>query len=176
MSIATRRHVSRAGRTRKKKQHKKRPKKGRAYSKSEIIRLLGEFEGEVAIKFLEILHCVKLYHWKTYSFATHKATDELHEKLSANTDRFMEVLLGKVAGLSAKHHKEERITLPQHQIPLHNSANRERFKEEINDFKTYLVELDFHDVMLHMNNGDLYTIRDEMLADLNQFLYLYTFK
>lgn len=176
MSSVTRKHMKRGGRTRKKKQTTRHLKKGRAYSTTEIIRLLGKFEGEVAMKFLEMLHCVKLYHWKTYSFATHKATDELHEKLSANTDRFMEVLLGKVASLSAKRHKEDRIILPRHQVPLHNSGNREKFKKEINDFKSYLVSLDLHDAMLNMNNGDLYTIRDEMLADLNQFLYLYTFK
>jgi len=27
-----------------------------------------------------------------------------------------------------------------------------------------------------MSNADLFTIRDDILADLNQFLYLYTFK
>ena len=45
--------------------------------------------------FFEILHTIKLYHWKTKSYSQHKATDELHEKLSEQTDRFVEVLMGK---------------------------------------------------------------------------------
>jgi DNA-binding ferritin-like protein len=51
------------------------------------------FEKETVIKFLSLLNTVKIYHWKTYSYATHKATDELYSKLNENIDRFMEVLL-----------------------------------------------------------------------------------
>ena len=59
-------------------------------------KLLENFEKEIIIKFLEMLNAIKLYHWKTYSYATHKATDELYSKLGENTDKFVEVLLGKV--------------------------------------------------------------------------------
>ena len=45
--------------------------------------------------FLEMLNTVKLYHWKTRSFAQHKATDELYERLNGHVDKFVEVLLGK---------------------------------------------------------------------------------
>jgi len=38
---------------------------------------------------------VKLFHWKTHSFATHKATDELYASLNEHMDTFIEVLLGK---------------------------------------------------------------------------------
>ena len=175
MTYPTRKHTKRGGRTRKNKQTKK-TKKSRAYSTGEMVKILRKFEGEITLKFLEILHCVKLYHWNTYSYATHKATDELHEKLSSNIDRFMEVLLGKVASLTAKHEKDARIVLPKDQIQLHSNEDRDLFKREIIDFKSYLVNIEHHDAMMLMNNGDLYTIRDEMLADLNQFLYLYTFK
>lgn len=47
--------------------------------------------------FLEVLNMVKLYHWKTHSFAQHKATDDLYSKLNDHMDRFVEVLLGKDA-------------------------------------------------------------------------------
>ena len=47
--------------------------------------------------FFEILHAIKLYHWKTKSYAQHQSTDDLHEKLSSQTDRFIEVLMGKTA-------------------------------------------------------------------------------
>ena len=52
-------------------------------------------EQEIVVKFLQILNMVKLYHWKTYSYATHKATDDLYSKLNENMDKFIEVLLGK---------------------------------------------------------------------------------
>ena len=32
--------------------------------------------------FLQMLNTVKLYHWKTTSYAQHKATDELYSKLN----------------------------------------------------------------------------------------------
>ena len=45
--------------------------------------------------FLEMLNIVKLYHWRTHSYAEHKATDELYAKLNEHIDTFVEVLLGK---------------------------------------------------------------------------------
>ena len=32
--------------------------------------------------FMGMLNMVKLYHWKTYSYAKHQATDELYKKLN----------------------------------------------------------------------------------------------
>ena len=42
------------------------------------------FQEEITCKFLEMLIMVKLYHWKTYSYAQHKATDELYTNLNLN--------------------------------------------------------------------------------------------
>ena len=56
---------------------------------------LQKFEQEVVVKFLEVLTAIKLYHWKTHSYATHKATDDLNANLHKNVDSFVEVLLGK---------------------------------------------------------------------------------
>ena len=41
--------------------------------------------------FLEMLNTVKLYHWKTYSYATHEATDKLYKELNEYIDEFIEV-------------------------------------------------------------------------------------
>jgi hypothetical protein len=43
---------------------------------------INSFQKEVTCKFLEILLMVKLYHWKTHSYATHKATDQLYDDLN----------------------------------------------------------------------------------------------
>ena len=45
---------------------------------------------EYILRFLEILNTIKIYHWSTLSYPTHKATDELHEKMSELVDSFIE--------------------------------------------------------------------------------------
>lgn len=126
------------------------------------------FEKEITIKFLEMLNTIKLYHWKTYSYATHKATDELYGKLGESTDKFIEVLLGK---------GQNRINLlGTKSIKLRDMKSSEEFKSVIQEYKNYLVNLNSNKAMGLMSNTDLFNIRDEILSDLNQFLYLYTFK
>jgi|UniRef100_A0A6C0DSS3 uncharacterized protein YaaR (DUF327 family) len=130
--------------------------------------LLQNFEKEITIKFLEMLNTTKLYHWKTYSYATHKATDELYGKLGESIDKFIEVLLGKA---------QNRINLlGTKSIKLRDMKSPEEFKNVIQEYKNYLVNLNSNKAMNLMSNTDLFNIRDEILGDLNQFLYLYTFK
>jgi DNA-binding ferritin-like protein len=131
-------------------------------------KILTSFASEAIIHFLEMLNTIKLYHWKTYSYATHKATDELYSKMGDNVDRFIEVLLGKTGGRAN--------LLTTKSITLHDMKTHEEFKRCIDNYKSYLVNLDSNKAMRLMSNSDLFTIRDELLADLNQFLYLYTFK
>jgi len=126
-----------------------------------------KFEQEIVVKYLSLLNTVKIYHWKTHSYATHKATDELYSKLNKDIDKFVEVLLGKIGN---------RIDLTKvKSVPIHDFTSLEQMKKEIVNFKSYLVNLDSNKVMRSMSNSDLYNIRDEILADLNQFLYLLTF-
>ena len=129
---------------------------------------LSEFQKEITVVFLEILLMVKLYHWKTTSYATHKATDELYTKLNENIDSFIEVLLGKSG---------TRTDLIGHKnIRLVDLSSSESLKREVDAFKGYLVGLNDSKAMKLMSNTDLYNIRDTILGDLNQFLYLLTFK
>ena len=55
----------------------------------------GYSHSNIVCTFLEMLNMVKLHHWKTYSYSTHKATDDLYSDLNSNVDAFIEVLLGK---------------------------------------------------------------------------------
>ena len=111
---------------------------------------------------------IKLFHWKTFSYATHKATDDLYSKLNENIDQFMEVLLGKTG--------KRTILTNQKSIRLVDLNNQESLKREIEVFKSFLVGLDENQFMKQMSNTDLYNIRDEILGNLNQFLYLLTLK
>jgi DNA-binding ferritin-like protein len=126
------------------------------------------FEREITIRFLEMLLMIKLYHWKTYSYATHKATDELYSKLNEHMDTFIEVLLGKVGN------RIDLLKTKNIKLMDFNAADTMKVKNEIMRFKEYLINLEFNPFMMKMSNTDLYNIRDEILADLNQFLYLFT--
>ena len=136
--------------------------------RTQIIKSMSSFEKDITVRFLEILIMVKLYHWKTSSYATHKATDELYTTLNANIDKFIEVLLGKAGN---------RINLMgKKNISLIDLNSPERLRAEINSFKIYLVSITNSPAMRFMSNTDLLNIRDEILGNLNQFLYLLTFK
>jgi hypothetical protein len=151
---------------RKKNYHKKTIRK---YYGGKVSASLSAFESNIACKFLEMLNTIKLYHWKTHSYATHKATDELYVTLGEHIDKFIETLLGK---------EQNRIKLRTKHIALKNITNEQEFKREINGYKTFLVGLNNNKTLntSGMTNSDLFSIRDEILGDLNQFLYLSTFK
>lgn len=129
---------------------------------------IDRFPEKITIQFLEMLLMIKLYHWKTHSYATHKATDELYSSLNENMDKFIEVLLGKT---------HSRLNLMKHKtIHLNDLNNHSALVDKIKSFKNELIDLDKNSFMKSMGNNDLLNIRDEILGNLNQFLYLLTFK
>ena len=131
------------------------------------------FEQTIVIKFLEILNTVKLYHWKTFMYATHKATDEFYEKLGNNIDTFVETMLGSN---SSKGKSNIRVNLTKMKsISLKDFNSVKDFKREITDFSKYLTDLNKTSLFKDPISSDLLTIRDEILKDVNQFLYLLTF-
>jgi len=140
----------------------------RKMSSSKKSSSIKSFQKEITVIFFEMLLMVKLFHWKTHSYATHKATDELYSKLNDDIDKFIEVLLGKTGS---------RIDLMGHKnISLIDLNSQEKLKSKIETFKSYLVGLTHNKGLSSMTNTDLLNIRDEILSDMNQFLYLLTFK
>ena len=125
-------------------------------------------ENEIVLCFIEMLNVIKIYHWKTHSYPAHKATDELYSKLNDHTDSFVEVLLGK--------HGDRLNLMHTKAITLKDFNSVSDFKREMINFKGFLVGLNSNKAMKGMSNSDLYNIRDEILGDVNQFLYLLTFK
>lgn len=114
--------------------------------------------------FLGILNSVKIYHWKTYSFSQHKSTDELYSKLNEHMDTFVEILLGK---------DENRFTMINEKIQLYNFEDVKKFKQRIYNYRGFLIYLT--KVLDAEKDTDLLNVRDELLGDINQFLYLMTF-
>ena len=119
---------------------------------------------DVIIKFLEMLNLIKLYHWKTYQYSTHKATDELYSRLNTNFDDFVERMLGK---------SKERVDLMKiKSITLYDLKDMKELIKKVKLFQTYLINM--NKKLDHHLDSDLLNIRDEILGDLNQFLYLLT--
>jgi DNA-binding ferritin-like protein len=113
---------------------------------------------------LTLRNQVKLYHWETKNFARHKATDELVDKLDDNIDKFVEVYVGKY-GRPSLNSRTSRIM-------IRNFNDREApilLKQAIDWLTSKLPTL------LNAKDTDLLNIRDEILADLNKTLYLFTF-
>ena len=126
------------------------------------------FQKEITVRFLEMLLLIKLFHWKTTSYPKHKSTDDLYTKFNLNMDTFVEILLGKT-GMRTQLTSDKTIRL--------NDLNSiEELKREVNAFKAYLVSLNDNAAMKKMLNTDLFNIRDTILGDMNQFLYLLSFK
>jgi len=122
----------------------------------------------ITLMFLQMLNTVKLFHWKTRSYAQHKATDELYSNLNSSIDSFIEILLGKTGS---------RVNLSgvKH-IPLCDFNDSAVFAREIEMYKKYLIEMTVKSGLSEKQDTDLINVRDEILGHLNQFTYLLTFK
>jgi hypothetical protein len=118
-------------------------------------------------KFLEMINTIKIYHWKTSSYATHKATDQLFADLNTKTDEFVEVLLGK------SEINRDKVLVFSGACIKSFSSNVE-CRRIIEGYKAFLLDLPANKNFKAMSNVDLLTIRDEIMALLNQFLYLLT--
>lgn len=122
------------------------------------------YKSQIVKIFLELINMVKLYHWRTKSYAQHQATDELHAKLNKHTDEFVEVLIGK---------DSSRIKMVSKKMKLIDSNNKNEFKSRIYEFRDFFTDMDQY--FDEKKDSDLMAIRDELLVDINQFLYLMTF-
>ena len=103
----------------------------------------------------DMLHVVKLHHWRTHDYSVHKATDNLHEALSEQVDSFVEKLLGS---------KHTRSNLTDLRMRSYNTLPA--LKQRVEYYKRYLRG------MPASLGTDLLNIRDELLGSLNQFSYM----
>lgn len=103
----------------------------------------------------------KLYHWNTTSYPRHKATDDFLGSFAGKIDRFTEVYIGryKVKPIVSNIKLEDNFINDDGIVVLF-----EQFREFLNDLNNYGL------------GSDLLNIRDEILADINQALYLFRLK
>jgi hypothetical protein len=108
---------------------------------------------------LQILN--KMYHLSTKSYARHKASDEFDENFQKNIDKFAEVFIGRYNVKPSIHKLNFDLEfLTEDGIVLLFTQSQ-----------TYLQNLE-----RFITDTDLLTIRDEMLININQTLYLFNLK
>jgi len=101
----------------------------------------------------------KLYHWGTTSFARHKATDAFGDIIGGLIDKFVEVFIGRysIKPKVSKINLNPDYLTDNGIITLFEQARK--YLESLNN---------------KINNNDLLNIRDELLAEVNKTLYLFT--
>jgi len=121
---------------------------------------------QVIIQFYMVLrNGVKIYHWNTMSHPRHKATDKFVENIDKLTDSFVEVYMGRY-GRDPSMSKDMHLTLPgftEKSIVTFLEESRVWLEKEIPK-------------LIKPKDTDLFNIRDEILAEINQTLYLFTLK
>jgi len=113
--------------------------------------------------FLTMREQVKIYHWQTLSYPRHIATNDLVAKLDTNIDQFVEVYISRYGRPS--------FSGKTSTIKLNNYKDAEMTKF-VKDAVSWLE----NDLPLKLKKSDteLLNIRDTIVADLNQTLYLFT--
>ena len=106
---------------------------------------------------------IKLYHWQTKSYARHKATDSVIDSLDTHIDKYVEVYMGKYG--------RPRMTARTNTIKIGNLSEGSIVKFIKTCIAILINELGRG---LKPTDTDLFNIRDEMLGELDQLLYLFT--
>ena len=116
--------------------------------------------------FLTTQQNIRMYHWTTKIYNQHVISGKLYEKLDELFDKFVETYLGKYENLN---YKKLKI--------LSNYLSDKEFIEFLKRFKQFLMsELEFILSSDDMKNSDLKNIRDEILGEINQVIFLLKMK
>jgi DNA-binding ferritin-like protein len=114
---------------------------------------------------LTLRNQLKLYHWQTKSYARHKAVDKILGELDTHIDSFVEIYIGKYG--------RPKLTAAQATVKLHNLTDAgatNLCKLTVTYLQKQLVK------GLTAADSDLINIRDEMMGEMHQLLYLFTLK
>jgi hypothetical protein len=115
--------------------------------------------------FLQLRNQIKLYHWQTRVYSRHIATDKTLENLDTAIDTYVEVYIGKY-GRPKVSGKNASITLQN----LSEAGATRLIIAAVKYLQGPLTKT------LKPTDTDLMNIRDEIITDLNQLLYLFTLK
>ena len=115
--------------------------------------------------FFQLRTQLKLYHWQTRMYSRHKASDEVLEKLDELIDKYVEIYIGKYG--------RPKMDSSTNTTTVQNLSEGSVVKY-IHKYIAYMNEPLVK--RLKANDTDLLNLRDEMVGELNQLLYLFTLK
>ena len=119
---------------------------------------------EIIKFFFTLQNSLKLYHWSTNKYSRHIASDTLFNNIILSSDRFMETYQGKYGKINAGI-----------EFQLSNKVlNDLEIIGFLTEAKNWLQNIILNKI-LNGNDTDLLNIRDELLGNINQTLYLFTF-
>jgi hypothetical protein len=122
--------------------------------------------GKIVLVLSDVLNQLKIYHWQTKSYSRHKASCQLIEQLTNITDKIIETIQGA---------RNLKFIMPENYntIKLNNQTDS-TIEELLIYFKNWLLEK--FPKYLSQKDKDIFNLRDELLGNVNQTLYLFTFK
>lgn len=136
---------------------------------------MGKTESEIVQNFFKVITHLKIFHWQTRFFSSHKSADALVEELMDSMDEFMEIYQGMTG---------KRIKLvPSCSLSFSNMTNKKIVKI-LNEFSQYMQRLEsiVCDNKSSKIKGNecpqtlaLLNQRDEIVGKIQQTLYLLTF-
>ena len=119
----------------------------------------------LVIELLSIVNKIKIYHWQTFKYSTHKALDFLFDELNNKIDELIETYIGKY----------DRFILPNNVTLKLNNLNNNPLQiiEEIQICNNNLLAIrDKH--LSKSKDSDISNILDEIFGIFNKTIYLLT--
>ena len=124
---------------------------------------------EIVKFFFTLQHQVKLYHWQTSVYARHIASDTLGIGLAPLIDQFVEVLQGKYNRRVSLKGGNGSMNITIEQI---DDVTIVDYLRKATEYLDALVSRG----LVREQDTDLLNIRDEIVALINQTLYLFSFQ
>ncbi len=121
--------------------------------------------GSIVQIFLQVKIMLEIYHWNTYSYSRHKASDKLLSKLSKRMDIFVESIQGS---------RGVRLDLSPGTMVNLERLTDDRIVMILRQFREWLTKT--LPAAILPRETDLLNIRDDIVSDLDQGLFLFTLK
>lgn len=123
--------------------------------------------GEIALIFMSVRDQLKIYHFQTSMYSRHKSSDMLVDSLTQHMDKFIETIQGS---------RGRRLAMPRDNKNILDNQDDNSIVSLLYTFKDWLIRPTGLPKYLNKDDTDLFNMRDEILGDVNQTLYLFTFK
>lgn len=115
---------------------------------------------EILSTFFRVESTLRLIHWRTFSIAHHKATDEFLQRFHNWIDRFAEAWIGQG--------RPKGGAVFVGEIPVVSELGGGRY---LRKFRVWVVRL-----YLTEKDSTMLALRDELLQEIDRALYLFTLK